>query len=204
MSDARKSEALCRTIRLEICGAALACAFPEVLHANPSPAPEDQGRKALQSVSVERFLRQIYAHFARQVDGREAPFSPILLTPGPWQQSSNHFTPDTLAIIDAHRALLTEMGIVDGDFFCGCQDWTDIEVDAVWTTPVSSTRANATVIFHDIDEKRKTVEYRLVLAEDGWRVDDMTLLGTSPDGWLVAVLKAETAELRPRSARDPD
>lgn len=203
MASVKTDTPSCRTIRLVIC-AALASAIPVVLQAKPPPAPEDQRHTALQSVSAEMFLRQIYAHFAGQVDGKDAPFPRIPLTPGPWQQSSIHFTPDTLAIIDAHRALLTEVGVVDGDPFCGCQDWTDIKVDAVSTTPVSPTRAHATVIFHDIDKKRRTVEYRLVFADDGWRVDDMTLLGTSPDGWLVGVLKAETAELRQRSVREPE
>jgi hypothetical protein len=59
-------------------------------------------------------------------------------------------------------------------------------------------------IFHDVDGKRREVAYRLVLTGKGWRVADMTLLGTSPDGWLVAVLKAKTAELHRRSIKARD
>ena len=64
---------------------------------------------------------------------------------------------------------------------------------------VSKTRVDAIVIFYDVGRKRKKISYRLVYTDDGWRVDDMTLLGSSPDGWLVAVLKAETIELQRRS-----
>ena len=195
----KKQRASRRITSLRICSAALALAFPQLLHAEPQVATTAHMRAAPPPVSPERFLADIYRHFARPDSDSVNTSLPTNVTISPWQLASRYFTADTLAVIGAHQALLTEVGVVDGDPFCGCQDWTHIEVDVVLTKRVSRKRSDATVIFHDVDEKRREVAYRLVLTGKGWRVADMTLLGTSPDGWLVAVLKAETAELHRRS-----
>lgn len=145
------------------------------------------------------FLLEIYKNFSREPHRQAGRTHPNISAKGPWERASSYFTRNTLATIRAHQAQLTEIGIVDGDPFCDCQDWADIKVDAVRIKTVSKTRVDAIVIFYDVGRMRKKISYRLVYTDDGWRVDDMTLLGSSPDGWLVAVLKAETIELQRRS-----
>ena len=199
MSNMKTRRPAYRMIRSGFYGVVLVAMSWHVVHAKSPTLFEIQSRPDLHSTSAETFLRQIYVHFARQ-DRRDANVSTLVIAvAGPWQMASHHFTADTLAIINAHQALLTEVGVVDGDPFCGCQDWIDIEVDAVRTTPLTPTRADALVIFHDVDGRSKEITYRLLLTGEGWRVKDMTLLGTSPDGWLIEVLQAETAELRDRA-----
>lgn len=150
------------------------------------------------SPDAQGLLRNIYARFAREVDDKAS----LVDQTQPWHDASNIFTAATFSIIRAHQQVLKEVGVVDGDPFCGCQDWIDITVDSVsdrQTTPVD---ADAAVVFHDTDGRRKEIVYRLVLTPEGWRVDDMSLLGTSPDGWLVETLKAETSALQQQALAD--
>ena len=159
---------------------------------NGSPMPINKP-----SSSAGTFLRDIYKHYKR--DDRKNAL--VDQTP-PWHDASDIFTAATLETIRAHQSVLTEVGVVDGDPFCGCQDWIDITVVSVRELQTTPVRADAVVVFHDIDGRRKEIAYRLVLTPQGWRVDDMSLLGTSPDGWLVETLKAETAALRQRALAD--
>jgi hypothetical protein len=147
-------------------------------------------------MSADRFLRNIYAHYSV----RHAPDRPAVESP--WQRAASIFTPGTAAVIEEHRKLLTEIGVIDGDPFCDCQDWLRLEVDRVSIRAAGPNDAHAIVQFHDKGEATKEVEFRLLRLNGGWRVEDMTLLGASPDGWLVATLKAETAELHENAAAE--
>jgi hypothetical protein len=179
--------------------AAFSLMLPQVSHA------ESPGRYAAENVradptaeSAERFLRGIYAHYSRQNATGDAGVESA------YQRAASLFTPRTIALIDVHRKLLTEVGAVDGDPFCDCQDWIAVKVDRVSTKALGPNHAVGTVNFHDHDGPAKEIAFRLQRDNDGWRVDDMTLLGASPDGWLVSILQAETAGLREKmSAKEP-
>lgn len=113
----------------------------------------------------------------------------------PWQRPGAYFTRRTTRIIDAHRQRLVELGHVDGDPFCDCQEWSALIVERVATRALARGRAVATVRFSHDGGSLKTVSFRLRRHGGSWQIDDMTLLGTSPDGWLVPTLSAELAAL---------
>jgi hypothetical protein len=174
--------------------AALAFLLPPVSESPPQGKPGAKNAWARPApLSADRFLRQIYAHYS----SLEATGAAALESP--WQRAASLFTPRTIAVIDAHRKLLTEVSAVDGDPFCDCQDWIAITVDRVSTRTTGPNQAQATVNFHDRNGASKQVAFRLQRYGDEWRVDDMTLLGASPDGWLVSILEAETAALRAKT-----
>ncbi len=141
------------------------------------------------SPSAERFLRRIYARYGHRPAGEDASVS------SPWQRPGAFFTPRTTRIIESHRQRLVELGHVDGDPFCDCQEWTALTVEHVATRALARGLAVATVAFSDGDRSPKIVSFRLRHLGKNWRIDDMTLLGTSPDGWLVPTLSAELAGL---------
>jgi hypothetical protein len=93
------------------------------------------------------------------------------------------------------KALKGELGEIDGDWLCDCQDWGSI-VATVTVTEASPTEAKAVAVFHDTqvsDDHPGRDTFDLVKTPGGWRVHDM---GTTSDPSLRAVLTKEIADLK--------
>jgi len=93
------------------------------------------------------------------------------------------------------KALKGELGAIDGDWLCDCQDWGSI-VATVTVTEASPTAAKAIATFHDTqvqDDHPRRDTFDLVKTPDGWRIHDM---GTAQDPSLRAVLTKEIADLK--------
>jgi Protein of unknown function (DUF3828) len=123
--------------------------------------------------SAQRFVEGLYGAYrgdGPQYLGRQAP---------------KVFSPRLLALIRRDQALAHgEVGALDGDPICDCQDW-DIKAVRVAVTPAGAGRAKAVATFRNTGDP-VTIRLDLVATGQGWRVDNIHAKDT-PD--LVAFLR---------------
>ena len=86
------------------------------------------------------------------------------------------FTPSLLALIRADRAPAGEVGKLDYDPICACQDADGLTLLSVAVGSKSETKARATARFR-IRATIRTVDLALVKTRGGWRVDDVRSAG---------------------------
>src|SRR6185312_13411236 len=161
--------------------ASAAAATPDPAAALAAPA-KDAG-------SPKGFLEGLYAHYATSSSGNNwAPMDN--------RNARDVFDGDTAALLAAdQKALKGELGDIDGDWLCDCQDWGAI-VSTVTVTAQTPTTAKATADFHDTqipDDTSKHDTFDLVKTPAGWRIHDM---GTPHDSSLRHVLTREIAALK--------
>ena len=111
---------------------------------------------------AEIFVEGLYAQYARE--------------PGPdWtrKQAGRTFSPALLALIRADEARTPpgDVGALDGDPFCNCQDYEITRV-AVTVKPTAPGKATAGVQFANFGTAQ-SVTLDLVWTRKAWRVDDI-------------------------------
>jgi hypothetical protein len=129
---------------------------------------------------AKAFVTGLYAAYARH--------------PGPdyaGRQARQVFSPTLLALMrrDAARTPKGDVGTLDGDPICNCQDYeiTSVEVAVTASGPA---KARADVRFRNFGDPQ-SVTLDLVAAGGQWRVDDVHAEGTpSLAGLLKDALKA--------------
>jgi hypothetical protein len=140
------------------------------------------------------FLEGLYAHY-KSSSSTGTSWAPM------GADVKDVFDPDTVQLLAADtKALKGELGEIDGDWLCDCQDWGSITA-AVTVTSQSPTAAKATAAFRDTqvpDEKDKRNTFDLVKTPAGWRIHDM---GTPQDASLRHVLTNEITGLKSGAAR---
>jgi hypothetical protein len=117
--------------------------------------------------SPEAFLRQLYAPYIPH--GKPIAFS----------------YPDAAAIVDAPLLALLrrdqekaggEVGALDYDPVCQCQDWNRIKIVSIRTTGANDKNASLDVTFDDgfdAERRRETVHYELVRVAGAWKIHDI-------------------------------
>ncbi|WP_266170121.1 DUF3828 domain-containing protein [Dyella subtropica] len=126
-------------------------------HATPADA-------AKADASAEGFLRRVYATYKAEKD---PPQLESLVTPS---------LRDLL-----HRdalALNGEMGAMDADPLCGCQDF-DIVVQGIRVDPADDVHATAIVKFTNFGKVSEPVHLKLIKVDGSWRIDDVVSASTS-------------------------
>jgi hypothetical protein len=156
---------------------------PPVAAAPSAPAaPVASGDAA----DVKAFLDGIYAHYKTSKDNTYSPF----------EEKNGVLDADTLALMKAdEKALKGELGDIDGDWMCDCQDFQSITA-TVTVQSATPTEAKATADFSDTMDagaKPKRDTFDLVKTPGGWRIHDM---GTSDQPSLRKVLSDEIARLK--------
>lgn len=112
--------------------------------------------------AVARFMRGVYAPYARG----DAP-SPA----GP--RAGALFGRDLLGLIRRdQRAAGGELGRLDYDPICDCQDYDHLEVQRIRVDAVAATTARATITFRNGDAVR-TLRYDLQREAGRWRIADI-------------------------------
>ncbi len=118
---------------------------------------------AREPAGAEAFLRRLYA---------------------PYVASNFHFVPTgklAPTIFDAHLTALIrkdqadahgEVGALDGDPICDCQDRQRFTALSIKVTPLGPDRARANVTFTNFDAP-ETLTYTLTKTRAGWRVSDI-------------------------------
>ena len=134
-------------------------------------------------VQARAFVERLYAAYARE--------------PGPDylnRQAKAVFSPALLTLMkrEAEQTPKGEVGALDGDPFCNCQDYKITGVQVV-VTATSPGKARAAVAFRNFDQKQ-TVTLDLVATAGQWRVDDIHEEGIPS---LVGLLKESLASPKP-------
>lgn len=164
-----------------VANAAPANAAPAGLAPVAATGPDADAAKA--------FLDGLYAHYRAS--------SSTGTTWGPMDANIKEvFDADTVALMAAdEKALKGDLGEIDGDWICDCQDWGSIAA-TVTVTEASPTAAKAVAVFHDTqvsDDHPRRDTFDLVKTPAGWRIHDM---GTMSDPSLRGVLTKEIADLK--------
>jgi hypothetical protein len=194
---------LATTLTLAACQKAAA---PAANAANAAPAvanatvtslvapPPPAAAQSPDAAAAEAFLDGLYAHYKAS--------SSTGTTWAPMDANIKEvFDADMVKLMAADtKALKGDLGEIDGDWLCDCQDWGSIaaKVTIISATP---TEAKAAAVFHDTqikDEPPKRDTFDLVKTPAGWRIHDM---GTSDQPSLRGVLIKEIADLTSGKAK---
>ena len=140
------------------------------------------------AADAKAFLDGLYAHYKTSKDNTFAPFD---------ANQSEVLDPDTMALMKADdKALNGELGDIDGDWLCDCQDFESITA-TVTVLSATPTSAKATADFRDTMDgpggKPKHDTFDLVKTPAGWRIHDM---GTADQPSLRKVLQDEITRLK--------
>ena len=110
-----------------------------------------------------RFLDRIYASY------RQSDFSPFV-------HANRYFAPRLLAAINEDARLAHgEVGYLDGDPLCQCQDTSGLHARVASVTSIGAGRAKAEVIL-DYPDNTPT-RLSLTLTNAGWRIADISAHG---------------------------
>lgn len=126
--------------------------------------------------TAEKFLRGIYANY--RADGKGV-------------NNTDVYETSLLALMAAdQQAANGEIGYLDGDPLCDCQDF-DIRDVKLAIKPADHDRLDATVSFRNFDEHR-SLHLLLLRSAHGWRVFDVL----SSDGSLRTALQNHLKTLK--------
>lgn len=108
------------------------------------------------------YLERIYASY------RSPNFNPF-------DHASRYFAPRLLAAIrEDARLAKGEVGYVDGDPICQCQDPDGLHARVTHLTQQNDTKAVAEVILDFTDSTARRVKFSLVRTSAGWRIADVS------------------------------
>jgi len=157
--------------------------------ANAAPAAAPAAVESADAAAAKAFLDGLYVHYKT--------YSATATTWAPMDANVKEvFDPEMVALLAADtKALKGELGGIDGDWLCDCQDWGSL-VAKVTVLSANATTAKATADIHDTkvqDDHPRHDTFDLVKTADGWRIHDM---GTADQPSLRAVLTKEIADLK--------
>lgn len=128
------------------------------------------------AASAEQFVRGLYAQYTPH--GKPVPFV--------YPDAKTMADPAMMALLKHDRdASNGEVGAMDSDPICRCQDWNAIKVVSVHVTMPGKDAAAADVAFSDDGEVQK-VHFALVWTSGGWRIHD---IGAKDEPSLAAYLR---------------
>ena len=133
-------------------------ATPPVAAPAPPPAID-----AAAAAEAKAFLDSLYAHYKTS---KNNSFSPM------GDNVAQVFDADTIKLLaDDTKALKGELGEIDGDYLCDCQDFETITATVAVQAATPAT-AKATADFMVFDQKHHN-EFDLVKVNGAWRVHDV-------------------------------
>lgn len=132
---------------------------------------------ALQPQSPQTFVEHLYANY------RSNSFSPF-------DHADAIFTTRLAAAIRLDRRFSAdEVGTLDWDPICGCQDWAQLRPEIKRVTMISAGRAAVVIRLHDMDRSH-SLSFILTHEKAGWRVADVL-----DGGSLLALLERENSSV---------
>jgi hypothetical protein len=160
---------------------------PAAIATNAPPAASASQAVSSDADDVKAFLDSLYAHYKTSQNDTFQPFD---------GSASGVLDPDTQALMKADETALNgEVGAIDADWLCQCQDFTSITAK-VTVQAATPTTAKATSDFHDVGDtsaKPRRDTFDLVKTPAGWRIHDM---GTDDQPSLRKVLQDEIKQLK--------
>jgi hypothetical protein len=136
--------------------------------ANTATPPAPANADAQDAADVKAFLVGLYAHYKSAENNNFSMFN---------GNAKDVFDPDMLKLLAQDAKLLHgEVGAIDGDFLCNCQDFVSIQatINVQWATP---TQAHATADFTDSgmpDQPPRHNIFDLDKTAGVWRIHDIT------------------------------
>lgn len=128
------------------------------------------------AASAEQFLRGLYAKYTPK--GKPTAFD--------YPDAKTIADPDMVALLKRdHDKSNGEVGAMDSDPICRCQDWEAIKVKSLIVTMQGASAANADVTISDLGDTQK-IHYALIWTKDGWRIHD---IGAKDEPSLITYLK---------------
>jgi Protein of unknown function (DUF3828) len=128
------------------------------------------------AASAEQFVRGLYANYTH--NGKPTPFV--------YPDAKSIADPNMMALLKRDRDKSNgEVGAMDSDPICRCQDWEAIKVTSVHVTMEGASAANADVTMSDMGDVQK-IHYSLAWTKDGWRIHD---IGAKDEPSLLSYLK---------------
>ncbi len=142
---------------------AAAAASPAAVAPATSAAPPT-GQPA---ADARAFLDGLYAHYK---SAKDHSFSPMDAA------AREVFDPEMIQLMaDDSKVLKGEVGAIDGDFLCDCQDYDTIDA-TIAVQSATSTAAKATADFKVFDSTHHN-SFDLVNVNGAWRIHDVTEAG---------------------------
>ncbi len=179
----------CQKAAAPAANATNAAPAPANVAAAAPAAPTPVAAESPDAAAAKAFLEGLYAHYKAS--------SSTGTTWAPMDANIKEvFDADMVKLMAADtKALKGDLGEIDGDWLCDCQDWGSIAA-TVTVTSATPTDAKAVAVFHDTEVKEESARrdtFDLVKTPAGWRIHDM---GTMSDPSLRAVLIKEIADLK--------
>jgi hypothetical protein len=111
-----------------------------------------------------QFVERLYAMYG-------ADAKPVVFGEGP---QANILTASLSRLIaeDGEAVGNDEVGFLDGDLICDCQDYDEIKLSDLQVRRISSRKAIAIASFHVFDQPRR-VRFSLVRNRGVWQIDDV-------------------------------
>jgi hypothetical protein len=133
--------------------------------------------------SPRRFLDRVYASY------RKPNFSPF-------RQPGRYFAPRLVAAIaEDSRLAHGEVGYLDGDPLCQCQDTAGLHAKILQVRALGAKRANAEVALNYPDNTPTRIRLSLTMTKSGWRIADVSANGEPS---LIRALDQSNARQRRR------
>ena len=167
---------------------------PANMAATTNAAPTAAPAANTDAADVKAFLTGLYAHYAQPATDAGPSWAPMDVDAK--GNGLEVMDPDLVALMHAYDKSQTgdEVGPIDGDWLCDCQDWEKITA-VITVDSANATTAKAHSDFTDSSEPGKTkhVTFELTKTAAGWRVHD---IGTAEDASLRAVLTKAIADAK--------
>jgi hypothetical protein len=155
--------------------------------AQRGPAQSSPASSGPDVSGARQFLEGLYANY--RVDGEGVPNQTV--------KEADVYDPSLLVLMHANQQAAGdgEVGYLDGDPLCDCQDF-DIRAVKLDFKAVGKNQLVATVVFHNLD-RDTTLRLALRFTSSGWRVSDVI---SASGGSLRADLQKSTLEFKRKSA----
>jgi hypothetical protein len=141
--------------------------IPFILQTGSTPHPTSAG--------AEAFVRGLYQRETNESKANDGAFAGHA-------GADAIYSPSLLALIrrDIARTPKGDVGKLDYDPICGCQDSDGISVQAIQVVAASESHTNALVALRFSGGSQQRLTLKLVYTTRGWRVDDVE----GPKGYL--------------------
>jgi hypothetical protein len=143
----------------------------------------------------QAFLTGLYAHYKTSKTDTFEPFG---------ANKAEVFDADTVALMDEDAKVLKgELGEVDGDLLCDCQDFVSLQ-SQVAVQSATPTAAEATADVHDVGMPGmdpRHIQFKLSKTNGVWRIHDIK---ADSQDWLRQMLATEVKSVKAGGPRVPD
>jgi len=145
------------------------------------------------AAAAKAFLEGLYANYKTSENNTFQMFD---------KDAKAVFDDDMIALLAAdQKALKGDLGEIDGDWLCDCQDFASLKA-TIKVQSATPTTATATSDFVDVGipgDAGHHEQFQLVKTSVGWRIHDIK---TSDEPWLRQMLTNEIKQLK--SGHKPD